>query len=161
MVGIGTDGASNMMGKNNGMCALLKRDHPEVMSVHCLNHRLELAFKDAIKVRVKAKYDRLLTLLLGLHYLYEKSYKMKTGLQEAFIAVQCKGLLIPKATGTRWLPHTARAITAVLRSFTALEHHLSSASHFNAKAEGLVKIMLQREMMAFILWLNVSIVLNV
>jgi hypothetical protein len=46
LVGFGCDGASNMLGKKNGLATLLEADHPEVVAVHCLAHRLELAFKD-------------------------------------------------------------------------------------------------------------------
>jgi hypothetical protein len=78
----------------------------------------------------------------------------KHSLQNAFKVVG-KGLLPPKVTGTRWLPHVYRAITALLRSYKALEMTLSTASHKNPKAEGLVKIMLDKNVMAFILLLQV------
>ena len=83
------------------------------------------------------------------------SYKQKKGLEEAMATLGINGLLPPKATGTRWLPHLSRGITALLRSFTALEAHLSNESHRNPKAEGLVKIMLTKEIMGFVLLLDV------
>jgi hypothetical protein len=43
LVGIGTDGASNMLGKNNGLVATLKRDMPDLISTHCIAHKLNLA----------------------------------------------------------------------------------------------------------------------
>ena len=100
MVGIGSDGAANMMGKNNGLSAMLKNDHPELVAVHCLCHRLELAFKDALKIkRVKDNHEKLMTLLTGLHYFYKKSHKQKQGLLSAMEILQIKGTLPPKATG--------------------------------------------------------------
>jgi hypothetical protein len=35
-----------MLGMKIGLATLLKADHPEFVAVHCLSHRLELAFKD-------------------------------------------------------------------------------------------------------------------
>ncbi|XP_062611463.1 zinc finger protein 862-like [Saccostrea cucullata] len=42
LVGFGCDGASNMVGKRNGLVALLQKDFTEIIGVHCLAHRLEL-----------------------------------------------------------------------------------------------------------------------
>ena len=41
IVGTGTDGASTMLGKNNGFVAKLRQrlDRPELVTVHCSAHR--------------------------------------------------------------------------------------------------------------------------
>lgn len=68
---MGSDGASNMVGKISGVAARLKKDCPEVISVHCLNHRLELGFRDCFKSgTVKTQYDKMMSLLVWLHYFY-------------------------------------------------------------------------------------------
>ena len=41
--GIGTDGASTMMGCHNGVVARLKAVTPPAIGVHCAAHRLNLA----------------------------------------------------------------------------------------------------------------------
>jgi len=41
--GIGTDGASTMMGCHNGVVACLKAVTPSAIKVHCTAHRLNLA----------------------------------------------------------------------------------------------------------------------
>jgi hypothetical protein len=64
LVGFGCDGASNMMGSKNGLVSLIRKDHSEIISVHCLAHRMELAFKDVFKK--DKNYVQLSTLLLGL-----------------------------------------------------------------------------------------------
>jgi hypothetical protein len=46
-------------------------------------------------------------------------------------------------------------IQGLLRTFRAYEIHLSNLSHQNAKAEGLVKMLLGKDIMCFILFLNV------
>ena len=38
-----------MLGKNNGVIALLWHIQPNVIAVHCSRHHLELAFKDTLK----------------------------------------------------------------------------------------------------------------
>lgn len=47
---MGSDGASNMVGTKSGLLALIKKDlNGEFFNVHCLCHRLELAFRDVLK----------------------------------------------------------------------------------------------------------------
>ena len=48
LVALGSDGASVMLGKNNGVIALLQTMQPSIIAVHCSGHRLELAYKDMI-----------------------------------------------------------------------------------------------------------------
>ena len=45
--GIGTDGASTMIGCHNGVVACLKETAPSTIGVHCAAHRLNLAFSQA------------------------------------------------------------------------------------------------------------------
>lgn len=73
LVGFGSDGAANMMGKKTGLITLMRNDHPAIIGVHCLAHRLELAFKDVFKS--DELYTQLTTLLLGLFYFYKNSPK--------------------------------------------------------------------------------------
>ena len=44
---LASDGASVMVGKNCGVSALLKRDNPRLINVHCICHRLALACGDS------------------------------------------------------------------------------------------------------------------
>ena len=44
---LASDGASVMVGKNNGVAALLKRENPRLVNVHCICHRLALACGDS------------------------------------------------------------------------------------------------------------------
>lgn len=128
---MGSDGASNMVGTKSRLLALIKKDlNGEFFNVHCLCHRLELAFRDVLK---KFKlYDKLMTLLIGLYYFYKKSHNNKKGLLNTFSALEIKGILPPRVTGTRWLPHLSRGLVS-LRNFKAYEAHLSTLSHGNPK----------------------------
>ena len=68
LVALGSDGALVMLGKNSGVFALLKKQQPSLIAVHCSSHRLELCYKDAIKkVPVVEKVN---TLLTGLYDMY-------------------------------------------------------------------------------------------
>ena len=49
LIGFGSYGASSMTGQKRGMVTQMKNDHPDMIGIHCLAHRLELAFKDVIK----------------------------------------------------------------------------------------------------------------
>ena len=51
LVSLGTDGANVMTGKHNSVLALLKRDVPSLVSIHCIAHKLELSlgFQDTVK----------------------------------------------------------------------------------------------------------------
>jgi hypothetical protein len=49
LCGLVTDGASTMTGKINGLAARIKREHPTVLSVHYICHRLALACTDSNK----------------------------------------------------------------------------------------------------------------
>lgn len=52
LVALGSDGAAVMLGKNNGVIALLQAQQPSMIAVHCSGHRLELAYKVMMKVKV-------------------------------------------------------------------------------------------------------------
>lgn len=156
LVGFTCDGASNMMGVNRGTATLLQETYPTLVVTHCLAHRLELAFKDAIKASGCKLYDRTSTLLVGLYYFYQKSSKQRKALREAFKALALTPAIPPRVGGTRWLAHIQRAVDSCLKGYPALVAQLSNASHGNAKAEGLVKILTNWNVVAFLLLLKVQ-----
>ncbi|KAK6165100.1 hypothetical protein SNE40_023659 [Patella caerulea] len=47
LVGIGTDGASVMTGKKNGVIVKLRKHSPALIGLHCSAHRLSLAASQA------------------------------------------------------------------------------------------------------------------
>ena len=77
-----SDGASNMVGKRNGLVTQLKKAYPWIVNVHCLAHHLELNFKDVISQDMI--YQKLVTLLLGIYYFYRNSPKQKKELKSSF-----------------------------------------------------------------------------
>ena len=71
MTSFASDGPSVMVGKKNGVVALLKRDHPNVIDIHCMNHRLQLAVSKAFH-RIK-ETDRIDELLRSVFKYYHYS----------------------------------------------------------------------------------------
>lgn len=65
LIGMGSDGASNMAGTTGGLATLLKQEvNPEPVNIHCFAHRLELAFRDVLKKnKLDDSSDRLILLL--------------------------------------------------------------------------------------------------
>lgn len=55
LVALTTDGASVMTGVNNGVVTKLCADRPYVLGIHCMAHKLELAFSDGIRKNVMAR----------------------------------------------------------------------------------------------------------
>jgi len=57
MVGLGTDGASSMMGKHNSLQALLKKEVPHLLHNRCANHAIDLAARDAVRRSMPSNVD--------------------------------------------------------------------------------------------------------
>ena len=65
--GFGSDGASVMKGKNNGVSKRTKDDSPFLVSIHCMAHRLALCTSQAANdIPYLAKFKEILIALQGL-----------------------------------------------------------------------------------------------
>ena len=125
IVGTGTDGASTMLGKNNGFVAKLQQrlDRPELVAVHCSAHRNELAYKEAARgIQLYKKVD---ALLLSLYFFYRNSPLNRSSLKQAFDALGETHHIPSRVGGTRWVPHISRAVYNVLKGYKGLVTHLS------------------------------------
>lgn len=49
LIGVCSDGASTMVGKQSGVLTRLKVRYPQIFLWHCMCHRIELAVGDAVK----------------------------------------------------------------------------------------------------------------
>jgi len=114
-----------------------------------------LSFKDAIKTSSPKLYDKAMTLLLGLYYFYRKSPTQKKALKRSFKALNMSSILPKRVGGTRWLPHTCRAISAFMKGYKAIINQLETCSHTNLKAEGYAKLALDGNVICYILILKV------
>ena len=130
IVGLNCDGANVNMGINNGLGKLVKDSAPWLKLVHCFNHRIELALKDAFE-KTFSKIENMLT---KLYYLYQKSPKRYRELKELSEAYEKTITKPAKAHGTRWIGHKFRAMTKVLSNYGAYIEHLESLSQADSQA---------------------------
>ena len=98
LVGFGCDGASAMGGKKGGVSAYLTRLQPNCITVHCFAHRLELAFKDAVKEN--RLYDNCIVLLMGLYYFYQSLKQSFLSLKQS--SLSCQPALVAQDGRDTW-----------------------------------------------------------
>jgi len=122
-IGFGSDGASVMLGKHGGVAALLKKKQPSLQAVHCAAHRLELAYKDCFKK--EPLHKRLDTVMTGLYLYYKQSNLNRSMLSRTFEVLSIRKLIPTRFGGTRWIPHTSRALENVIGGYEAIITHLS------------------------------------
>lgn len=148
---LASDGASVMVGKNNGVAALLKRENPRLVNVHCICHRLALACGDSNnEVEYMLTIERLLVQL----YKWLENSCVKTA---AYLKMQLRlrdmqlpadeskrhkiGHKLQRACRTRWLS-TDKAVLGVWQDYTAILLTLSADEFRNdATAIGLLSQM--------------------
>ena len=63
----------SLLGVHNGIGVLMQADSPWLQVIHCFNHRLELAIKDASK---NDNFNKIDERLMKVYYLYQKSPKL-------------------------------------------------------------------------------------
>ena len=52
VVAFGSDGANVLIGEQHSFFYLLKKDCPDVMTIHYIGHRLELSFRNCIRTGI-------------------------------------------------------------------------------------------------------------
>ena len=68
--GIGSDGASVMTGHENGVAAILKRENPYLIAIHCVAHKLALATSQAAaNISTVVQYCKTLSAIYS-HFLH-------------------------------------------------------------------------------------------
>ena len=128
IVAFASDGASVMTGHKSGLVTKLRDKQPHLIGIHCVNHKLELAYKDVFRC-----YDKLKVidqLLLDLYYFYERSPLNRTNLQ---IAREASGIgnvaVTPlRVGGTRWVSYMANALERLFNAYPAIILHLSQVN---------------------------------
>ena len=90
-----------MVGDMGGVYALLKRDIPHLIKVHCIAHLLELAFSDTVKAVPQLEEAK--DMLQGIWKHYHYSPKAVRELKELAESMQVKAYKAVKADGTRWV----------------------------------------------------------
>lgn len=123
LVACATDGASVMTGERRGVVSRLKaKNGSHVLGIHCMAHRLELAFKASVKSCTLT--SQVEDLLSGLHVFYHKSALNRANLRHSFMHLGQTALIPTRVGGTRWITHVLRALDHFLRGHQGLTHHL-------------------------------------
>ena len=138
VVALGTDGAAVMVGEVGGVFALLKRDIPHLIKVHCIAHRLELALADTVKAIPELEEAK--SMLQGIWKYYHYSPKAVRELKELAESMQVRAYKAVKADGTRWVPHLKQALDVLLSKnyYTVVSHlqHTSQARDASITMQG-------------------------
>ena len=98
--------------------------------VHCFNHRLELALKDAFS---NSRFKAVEEFLNEIYLLYQTSPKRYTELRRV---AEAYGETIPKPTkayDTRWIDHKLQAMQIGLDDYRPLIHHIQSLSQTDSQ----------------------------
>ena len=130
LTGFGCDGANVSIG-NRGLKGRLHETAPWVQFVWCLDHRLELSLRDALKNTLFTAVDEM---LMHVYYLYEKSQKKCRELE--FIILELKACLTEeemstqggsrhiRACGTCLISHKVAALERMIELFGAYFGHI-------------------------------------
>ena len=134
--GLSTDGASVMVGKENGVAAKLKREAKMLLNVHCICHRLALARGDANDhiSYIKTVEKVLIRLWSFFHNsgkrtaAYTKAVIASAELQISHSAKKRIVKRVKKATRTRWLS-TESTVDGIFLNFVPLVQTLQIYSN--------------------------------
>lgn len=122
LISIATDGASVLTGKSTGVIARLKRDFPNIQSIHCL----ELAVLDSLKVVAGCNHFEFF--IAKLYSLYHQSAKNVRLLEEAAADLNMQILRIGQIFNIRWVASSFNTVKAVWNNYPALARHFKIAS---------------------------------
>ena len=95
---------------------------PSCITVHCFAHRLELAYKDAVKEN--KLYDSCIVLLMGLYYFYHNSPKQRQNLKRSFQSLNQSSVMPTRVGGTRWVGHIILSVENFLKGYQAIRAQL-------------------------------------
>ena len=112
LVGINLNGASVNMGRKHGAATLLKELLSWLEVVHCFNHKLKLALKDAFQ-DIKS-FQMIDEMLMKTYYLYQKLPKMLRELKAFSNALERAVPKPSKTYGTCWIEHKFHAMEILL-----------------------------------------------
>ncbi|XP_063050080.1 uncharacterized protein C17orf113-like [Engraulis encrasicolus] len=137
VMGLGSDGASVMMGCHSGVGALLKKQSAFAVQVHCIAHRVALAASDASKaVQMVANYRRTVN---SVYSFYKNSATRTNRLRELSATLSDEDMTsLKQQCAVRWLS-LGKAVRAVQKNWPALIRELTEeAANGNAQSQGLL-----------------------
>ncbi|XP_062580077.1 zinc finger protein 862-like [Saccostrea cucullata] len=148
------DGASVNTGEINGVISHFRRNiNSNILMIKCVSHRIELAFKDAMKS--STLYNKIFDMLGQLFKFYHNSPKQMAGLKSAAEACK-KSLRHPtRVGGTRWVGHVLTALKNLLIGYKVFITHLEqvasvrSQSSAQSKAKFFLKLLKSKDVITF------------
>ena len=111
------DGASVNFGAKKGLLTRLNEDRGWLVNIHCANHRVELAVKDAFK---SSPFQEIDDRYISLYNLLKNSGKIKSEVKIAAEALNIQNYTLPKLTGTRFVGHRITAVRRLLDMWPAI-----------------------------------------
>ncbi|KAJ8364881.1 hypothetical protein SKAU_G00137120 [Synaphobranchus kaupii] len=128
MVMLTSDGAAVMLGKHNGVAAILKRQIPHLTEQHCVAHREDLGIDDAWKdVPLMRDVE---TLLRTVYSTFSRSTVKRSKMEDLAKVLDEDTLSFRPLSEVRWLSRH-QAVNAVLRNYTVLEEYCKRESSDN------------------------------
>ena len=138
MISSTADGASVNFGKYRGVLTQLKLARPWLLTIHCVNHRIELSVKDALK---DPYFDDVEAIYLANFKLLKNSGALKDKLKKCAAALDITHYVLPKITGTRFINHRRRGFERLLHMWPVfLTAYESALAENKQKAETAAKI---------------------
>lgn len=120
-IALGSDGATVLTGRKSGLGALLKKEYPNVIQIHCINHRLELAVNDVVARNKELESLRKLFDKIYAHF--SRSSERVKKLEEICKKREKQFLKPQKILSTRWTPSTASALNVLWRNYEAFAEY--------------------------------------
>ena len=135
LVGLGTDGAANMVGEHNYLQALIRRTWPHVCHIRCVCHGLDLAARDAVRKALPSSIEYMIRVT---HNWFAHSFQRVSAYREIAQLIgfsNCPGLeeeeerdsssgplKLISPSDTRWLV-IADCLERILGQYDALGSH--------------------------------------
>ena len=118
LVAATADGASVNMGRISGLMTRLGENRDWLVKIHCINHCVELAVKDAFK---DSKFKEIDDFYQANHSLLKASGKIKNEVENAATALGIQAYALTKLKGTRFIGHRFGAYTRLLDMWPAFD----------------------------------------
>nr|XP_047143305.1 zinc finger protein 862-like [Hydra vulgaris] len=137
------DGASVNFGAHINVLSQMQQNRPWLIKIHCINHRIELAIKDAFnEIPDFAHIDEF---YLANYYLLRNSGKLKAEVEAALKCLDITHYNLPKITGTRFVGHRRKGVFNMLETWPAFimayQNYASEQTNKNtvSKVKGLLR----------------------
>ena len=136
VLGLGTDGATVMTGKKNGLTGRFLRENPHIANTHCGAHKVALVSEQAA-AKVKALQDFKET-ITSIYYYFKQSAVRVADMAAIQKVLDDPVLQYKEVHQVRWLSFYT-ALDTVVRTLDSLISYFATKGQTDAKAKGLSK----------------------